>query len=54
MEFSDLIGAQEEQDEHEAALDAMESLLKQLDARTRRHGAARAGGRRGRARRKRG
>lgn len=54
MEFSDLIGAQEEQDEHEAALDAMESLLKQLDARTRRQGAARAGSRRGRAPRERG
>jgi AcrR family transcriptional regulator len=39
MEFSDLIGAREEQVTHRAALDAMEDLLKRLDARTRERGA---------------
>jgi AcrR family transcriptional regulator len=48
MEFSDLIGAREEQVTHRAALDAMESLLAALDARARKRGAAAAmpGGRR--------
>ncbi|MGZ6029638.1 MAG: TetR/AcrR family transcriptional regulator [Myxococcaceae bacterium] len=40
MEFSDLIGAREEQVTHRAALDAMERLLEGLDARARKQGAA--------------
>jgi len=34
MEFADLIGATEQQIQHRAALDAVEYLLEQLDART--------------------
>lgn len=39
MEFSDLIGAREEQASHRAALDAMEQLLEGLDARARKRSA---------------
>lgn len=35
MEFADLLGASEERTQHRAALDAMEALLRSLDARVR-------------------
>jgi len=33
MEFADLLGSKEEQAEHRAALDAIQKLVEQLDAR---------------------
>ena len=51
MEFADLLGASEDRAKHQAALDAMQRLLEDLDARVRKH--SRASIRRKPARRKR-
>jgi hypothetical protein len=40
MEFADLLGAREDQVQHRAALDAMQKLLEQLDARAKAHAKA--------------
>ena len=42
MEFSDLLGAREDRARHQAALDAVEKLLHDLDARVRKQARARA------------